>query len=132
MVYEADRPFVLERLAQHMAGEIRGRSEMEYRIRTADGEIRWLRNVLSPVVDESEQTERLTGIAEDVTAAKESEAMLGEMHAKLAAPGGAAHGRAVANGLQVRAQIAQRKRSRRSYRPARPASAACSRPTSSG
>src|ERR1700683_5434093 len=32
MIYEPDRPFVLERLAQRVAGDIRGRSEMDYRI----------------------------------------------------------------------------------------------------
>ncbi|HUE15295.1 MAG TPA: PAS domain S-box protein [Planctomycetaceae bacterium] len=84
LVFDVDRPFVLERLAQRLSGETQGRSEMEYRIRTADGEIRWLRNILTPVFDESGQVERLAGLAEDVTARKHAEGLLQEMHADLA------------------------------------------------
>jgi PAS domain S-box-containing protein len=84
LVCDVDRPFVLERLGQRLSGETQGRSEMEYRIRTADGEIRWLRNILTPVFDESGQVERLAGLAEDVTARKHAEGLLQEMHADLA------------------------------------------------
>lgn len=84
LIYETDRAFVIERLAQRLSGELRGRSEMDYRIRAADGEIRWLRNILTPVYDESGQVERLAGLAEEITARKQTESMVAEFHADLA------------------------------------------------
>jgi PAS domain S-box-containing protein len=84
LVHEEDRAFVSARLAQRLSGEIQGRSEMDYRIRTASGEIRWLRNILTPVVDESGHVERLAGLAEDITASKQTELALKEVHADLA------------------------------------------------
>jgi PAS domain S-box-containing protein len=84
LIYEEDRKYVLETLAKRLEGDVQGRSEMEYRIKTAGGEVRWLRVVQSPVCDDSTQFERLAGIAEDITARKRTEAMFNQVHADLA------------------------------------------------
>src|SRR5580658_8558453 len=68
LIYEEDKSYVLGTLAKRLdGGDPTGRTELEYRIKRADGEIRWLRVVQSPVSDESAQFERLAGTAEDVT-----------------------------------------------------------------
>ena len=79
-----DRAFVLKRVADRLEGDIQGRTELEYRIHTAAGELRWLRVIQSPVRDESGQVDRLAGIAEDITARKQTETALREIHADLA------------------------------------------------
>lgn len=84
LVHDEDRAFVSETLAKRLAGDVQGRSEMEYRIRTASGEVRWLRVIQVPVLEEAAQFERLAGIAEDVTARKRTEVMLSQVHADLA------------------------------------------------
>ena len=84
LIHEEDRASVLRKVTQRLSGEIQGRSEMEYRIRTAGGEIRWLRNIMTPVFEESGQVERLAGLAEDITARKQTDLTLNEIHAGLA------------------------------------------------
>jgi len=84
LIFESDRAFVIERLAQRLSGELQGRSEMEYRIRAADGGIRWLRNIMTPICDETGQVERLAGLAEEITARKQTESTVTEFHADLA------------------------------------------------
>ncbi len=79
-----DRAFVLKRVADRLEGVVQGRTELEYRIHTASGELRWLRVIQSPVCDESGQVDRLAGIAEDITARKQTETALKEIHADLA------------------------------------------------
>src|SRR5579871_3644481 len=49
MVHPDDRGIVRETVVDRASGRIRGRVEMEYRITTAGGEIRWLRSVVSPI-----------------------------------------------------------------------------------
>jgi PAS domain S-box-containing protein len=84
LIHEEDRASVLRKVTQRLSGEIQGRSEMEYRIRTAGGEIRWLRNIMTPVFEESGQVERLAGLAEDITTRKQTDLTLNEIHAGLA------------------------------------------------
>jgi PAS domain S-box-containing protein len=84
LIDNEDRPFVSKRVADRLEGVTQGRTELEYRIRTASGEVRWLRVVQSPVCDESGQVERLAGIAEDITSRKQTDTALKEIHADLA------------------------------------------------
>jgi PAS domain S-box-containing protein len=84
LIDNEDRAFVLKRVADRLEGVTQGRTELEYRIRTASGELRWLRVIQSPVCDESGQVERLAGIAEDITARKQTDTALKEIHADLA------------------------------------------------
>lgn len=83
-VHEEDRAAVLGMVTKRLSGELQGRSQMEYRIRTASGKTRWLRNTITPIVDGMGQIERLAGIAEDITERKQSELELNEIHAGLA------------------------------------------------
>ncbi len=84
LIDNEDRAFVLKRVADRLEGVVEGRTELEYRIHTASGELRWLRVIQSPVCDESGQVDRLAGIAEDITARKQTETALKEIHADLA------------------------------------------------
>jgi PAS domain S-box-containing protein len=85
LIYEEDKSYVLGTLAKRLdGGDPTGRTELEYRIKRADGEIRWLRVVQSPVSDESAQFERLAGTAEDVTERKRTEAAMIQVHSDLA------------------------------------------------
>jgi PAS domain S-box-containing protein len=84
LIDSADRAGVLEKLAKRLEGDVRGRAEMEYRIRTSSGELRWLRIVQTPVNDKPGRLQRLAGIAEDITERKQTEARLKEIHADLA------------------------------------------------
>src|SRR5580698_294823 len=84
LIYEEDKSYVLGTLAKRLEGvEAQGRTELEYRIKRADGEIRWLRVIQSPVSDEPAGFERLAGIAEDVTARKQTELALSQVHSDL-------------------------------------------------
>jgi PAS domain S-box-containing protein len=84
LVYEEDRAYVLGMVASRQSGELQGRSEQEYRIRTASGEIRWLRSTIVPVIDPNGPTGRLVGLAEDITERKEAELLLKAEQAELA------------------------------------------------
>jgi PAS domain S-box-containing protein len=84
LIDNEDRAFVLKRVADRLEGVVQGRTELEYRIHTASGELRWLRVIQSPVCDESGHVDRLAGIAEDITARKQTETALKEIHADLA------------------------------------------------
>jgi PAS domain S-box-containing protein len=75
-IYEEDRPRVLELVAKRVSGELQGKSEMEYRIRTASGETRWLRSVITPAFDEAGQADCFVELAEDITERKQAELML--------------------------------------------------------
>lgn len=50
--------------------------ELKYRLRHADGRVRWLRTQTFPICDEQGQTYRIGGITEDITARKEHEEAL--------------------------------------------------------
>jgi PAS domain S-box-containing protein len=84
LIHEEDKSYVLGTLAKRLEGvDAPGRTELEYRIKRADGELRWLRVVQSPVCEESAQFERLAGTAEDVTERKRTEAAMIQVHSEL-------------------------------------------------
>jgi PAS domain S-box-containing protein len=84
LIYEEDKSYVFGTLAKRLDGvDGSGRTELEYRIKRADGEIRWLRVVQSPVNEESTQFDRLAGTAEDVTERKCTEAAMIQVHSDL-------------------------------------------------
>jgi PAS domain S-box-containing protein len=79
-IYEEDRRSVLERVS----AELHGRSELEYRIRTASGDTRWLRSVITPAFDETGQVNCFVELAEDITNRKQAELRLRTEQAELA------------------------------------------------
>ena len=58
-----------------------GLFDQEYRIVLPDGSVRWVRDRCFPLKDESGQVYRFTGIAEDITERKQTEASLQESQA---------------------------------------------------
>jgi PAS domain S-box-containing protein len=72
-IHEEDRPRVLAAVAKRRSGEVRGRAELEYRIRTAFGETRWLRSVTTPAADEAGQADCFVELAEDITHRKQAD-----------------------------------------------------------
>jgi PAS domain S-box-containing protein len=69
VVHPEDRPRVMETLDNHVGREF----EVEYRIITKDGDVRWIRDRGFPIRDESGAVCRVGGVAEDITDRKESE-----------------------------------------------------------
>lgn len=68
-VLPADRPLV-EAALNRLKGGTEG-MDIEYRILRPDGEIRWLHNTASTLMNPSGQVERLTGFVHDITERKE-------------------------------------------------------------
>ena len=83
-IYKEDRRVVLEIIAKRRSGELQGRSELEYRIRTASGETRWLRSVITSTFDEAAQAECFVELAEDITERKHAELTLKAEQGELA------------------------------------------------
>ncbi|HET6327087.1 MAG TPA: PAS domain S-box protein [Planctomycetaceae bacterium] len=75
-IYEEDRRGVLEIVAKRISGELLRRSDLEYRIRTASGETRWLRSVITPAFDAAGQADCLVELAEDITKHKQADLKL--------------------------------------------------------
>ncbi len=74
---EAIHPDDLERAHAIFARQMRGESDdSEYRIRTPDGQEKWIRDRAFPIRDESGQLIRIAGLAEDITERKHYEAQL--------------------------------------------------------
>ncbi len=74
---EAIHPDDLERVHSIFAQQIRGDPvESEYRIRTPDGQEKWIRNRTFPIRDQAGQLIRVAGIAEEITERKRYEAEL--------------------------------------------------------
>jgi PAS domain S-box-containing protein len=69
VVHSEDRPRVIETLENHIGREF----EIEYRIITKDGDVRWIRDRGFPIRDESGAVYRVGGVAEDITDRKETE-----------------------------------------------------------
>jgi PAS domain S-box-containing protein len=84
LVHPEDREIVRETVGGRASGLIRGRVEMEYRIVTASGEIRWLRSVVSQIKGPEGEPDRLVGLAEDITDRKLAEIELKRSEAQLA------------------------------------------------
>jgi len=68
VVYPEDRPGVIATL-ENLAGR---EFEIEYRIITKDGDVRWMRDRGFPIRDESGAVCRMGGVAEDITDRKEA------------------------------------------------------------
>jgi PAS domain S-box-containing protein len=83
-VHEEDRDAVLDANRKRQAGELSGRFELEFRLRSQIGPIRWVRTVISPVNDESGRPTRLAGFVEDITPRKEAEVSLKKSQEELA------------------------------------------------
>jgi PAS domain S-box-containing protein len=74
---EAIHPDDLEQAHLTFAAQIQGKPvESEYRIRTPDGQEKWIRDRAFPIRDEGGQIVRVVGIAEDITERKRYEAEL--------------------------------------------------------
>jgi PAS domain S-box-containing protein len=84
MVHPDDRAVVRETVDDRASGRIRGRVEMEYRIVTASGQIRWLRSVVSQIKGPDGQVDRLVGLADDITERKLAELELKRSESQLA------------------------------------------------
>jgi PAS domain S-box-containing protein len=84
LVHPEDRDIVRETVGDRASGRIRGRVEMEYRIVTAGGEIRWLRSVVSQIKGPEGEPDRLVGLADDITERKLAEIELKRSEAQLA------------------------------------------------
>ena len=74
-----------ELVAKRVSGELQGKSEMEYRIRTASGETRWLRSVITPAFDEAGQADSLRRIGRRHHGCKQAELRLKVEQRELAA-----------------------------------------------
>jgi PAS domain S-box-containing protein len=68
VVHPEDRPRVIETLKTLAGREF----EIEYRIITKDGDVRWIRDRGFPIRDESGAIYRMGGVAEDITDRKEA------------------------------------------------------------
>ncbi|HEV3298915.1 MAG TPA: PAS domain S-box protein [Planctomycetaceae bacterium] len=84
LVHPEDREIVRETVGDRASGLIRGRVEMEYRIVTASGEIRWMRSVVSQIKGPEGEPDRLVGLADDITERKLAEIELKRSEAQLA------------------------------------------------
>ncbi|HUA97923.1 MAG TPA: PAS domain S-box protein [Terracidiphilus sp.] len=74
---EAIHPDDLEQSRRVFAQQDRGEAaEIEYRIRTPDGQEKWIRSRAFPVLDGAGKPFRIAGIAEDITEKKQYEAHL--------------------------------------------------------
>ncbi len=65
IVHPDDRERVLEKIRRNQMGEI---GDAEYRIIHADGSIRWVHSITTPITDASGKTVQLIGSIEDITA----------------------------------------------------------------
>jgi PAS domain S-box-containing protein len=83
-ICEEDNALVREKIRERLSGELQGQSQIEYRIRTANGLVRWLRSKITPVSDDTGEVVRLIGLVEDITAQKIGEVTFREKQANLA------------------------------------------------
>jgi len=72
-IHPDDRELAHETFTRQLQGE---HIDSEYRIRTPDGQERWIRDRAVPVRDQSGEVTRIAGIAEDITERKQSEILL--------------------------------------------------------
>jgi PAS domain S-box-containing protein len=68
-----DQEHILEVFRKRMHGEF---SPAEFRIRTPRGELKWIRDKVSPVLDQDGRVYRIAGISEDITERKQASAAL--------------------------------------------------------
>jgi PAS domain S-box-containing protein len=77
-VHPEDRPQVMQAVQERQSGVRTMRTRMEYRYLRPDGDIRWMRAEILPILDESGTMYRISGIAEDITERKLHEMQLRE------------------------------------------------------
>ena len=70
---EDDRVRILAHLAEQASGEFNGPYDLEYRIRRADGKLRWISSRYVPVRDEYGRIFRVAGVSVDITERKQLE-----------------------------------------------------------
>ncbi|MFB6345684.1 MAG: PAS domain S-box protein [bacterium] len=70
VIHPEDRPEIVNKLPE---AQIQGEYDEEYRIKTADGETRWIHDKAFPVKNEDGTVVRVLGIAEDITERVENE-----------------------------------------------------------
>ena len=81
---EAIHPDDRERVAEAVrTKQTRGEYNEQYRIVRPDGAIRWVRDRAFPIQNTQGEVYRVVGIAEDITARKQTEAELGELNRHL-------------------------------------------------
>ena len=89
---EAIHPDDLERAHSVFEKQVQGEAiESEYRIRTPEGQEKWIRDRAFPIRDQAGRLIRIGGIAEDITERKEAERALRESEEGLAAAQRIAH-----------------------------------------
>ncbi|OLP17364.1 hypothetical protein BST81_16320 [Leptolyngbya sp. 'hensonii'] len=72
-IYPSDRPSVAQAVERQLTGMA---SKLEYRIIRPDGELRWIESRSFPVRDAQGRIYRIAGIAQDITARKQTELAL--------------------------------------------------------
>ncbi|MCW1924509.1 PAS domain S-box protein [Luteolibacter arcticus] len=79
-VMPEDLPAAEEAFRRQLAGE---KTQVDFRIRRPDGEVRWLSEQAVPILDGAGGVERIVGTMRDITAAKLAEGQLAEQAALL-------------------------------------------------
>ena len=74
IVYPEDRDYVWQQIRQHRIEK--KMFDIEYRIVTRDGQIKWVRDRAHPTLGEQGQILRVDGFMEDITALKQAEAQV--------------------------------------------------------
>jgi PAS domain S-box-containing protein len=69
VVYPEDRDYVWAKIKEHRHEKVP--LDIEYRIVTKDGKVKWLRDKATPVLDERKRIVRIDGFSEDITLAKQ-------------------------------------------------------------
>lgn len=76
VIYPDDKAFVWEQIKEHR--KQKKVLDVEYRIITRDGSIKWLRDKATPIFDEKQHIIRIDGFMEDITERKNAEEALKE------------------------------------------------------
>jgi PAS domain S-box-containing protein len=82
-VHPEDRARLAAAMERLAAAGFEGEWREEYRIVRADGSVRWVWDVSSPIRDASGKVVRMVGCTRDITARKEREAAMRQMSARL-------------------------------------------------
>ena len=76
MIHPEDRHYVWKKVEEHRRKK--GPLDVEYRIRTKDGVVKWIRDSATPMLDEEGRMTRINGFMEDVTERRLAEEALRE------------------------------------------------------
>ena len=80
IIHDEDREYVWKKISEHR--KLKGPLDIEYRIRTKSGEIKWVRDKAKPQFDEQGNITKIDGFMEDITKKKLMEIALGESEQK--------------------------------------------------